>query len=650
MSSLRLLKLRNLNNASAKSATLLNRNISNMASRRMATAAQAQPKTPIDANAPGPMLRFQNNLPKLPVPALQGTLQKYLNSVRPLLSDEDYKQTEQLVKDFEAPGGLGPKLQERLLARANNPEIVNWLEDWWLDQGYMGYRDPVVIYVSYFFYYKDDKLRKLPATRAAAITTAALEFKQQVVSQTLEPEYAKGEPMCMDSYKYMFNNCRMPKKPSDYEAIYDPSKHSHIIAIRKNKFYAIDTIHDGQQLSTSELEQQFQRVIDLAGEEKGAAIGALTAENRDIWTDSRELLLAANPNNKNLLNQIESSSFVVCLDDNTPVTRDEGVRDCWHGDGRNRFYDKPLQFIVFDNGKAGFMGEHSCMDGTATCRLNEYVCEGLKNKTVNHGPENIRNTIPQPTELKFQLDTKTEQAVQSAETNFDQLIAKNEMTVLAYQGYGKNLIKKFKSSPDGFTQMIIQLAYYKMFGVSRPTYESAQTRKFQRGRTETARSVTTESVAFVKAMEDPYATNDEKVGLFRKALKAQGAYMADCVNGQGADRHLFGLKNSLQANEEAALFKDPAYAYSSHWYLSTSQLSSENFDGYGWGPVVGDGFGCAYMIKNNALQFNIASLKDLEVHGKKFTNGTHHFKQALEDAANDLRELVESEITSEAKL
>lgn len=277
------------------------------------------------------------------------------------------------------------------------------------------------------------------------------------------------------------------------------------------------------------------------------------------------------------------------------------------------------------------------------------ICS-LKNRTINHGPENIRNTLPQPNELKFHLDSKVEQAIESAETNFDKLIAKNEMTVLAYQGYGKNLIKKFKCSPDGFMQMIIQLAYYKMFGVSRPTYESAQTRKYQRGRTEAARSVTIESVAFVKAMEDPSIGNKEKVGLLHKALKVQGENMADCVNGYGADRHLLGLKNSLQQGEQAALFRDPAYAYSSHWYLSTSQLSSENFDGYGWGPVVGDGFGCAYMIKNNALQFNIASLKDLQVHGTKFVNGAHHFKQALEDAANDMRELVESELYSDAKL
>lgn len=73
----------------------------------------------------------------------------------------------------------------------------------------------------------------------------------------------------------------------------------------------------------------------------------------------RDMLLAANPKNKQVLDKIENSSFVVCLDDLTPKTRDELVRANWHGDGRNRYFDKPLQFIVFDNGRAGFMGEVS---------------------------------------------------------------------------------------------------------------------------------------------------------------------------------------------------------------------------------------------------------------------------------------------------
>ncbi|KAI7857913.1 acyltransferase ChoActase/COT/CPT [Circinella umbellata] len=613
-------------------------------------SAQPVPKTPLDTSAPGPMLRYQNNLPKLPVPALGPTMQKYLKSVKAVVSEEEYKRTEAAVKEFET-SGVGAKLQERLVKHASNPQVKNWLDEWWLESAYMGYRDPVVIYVSYFFYYKDDKLRKLPAQRAAAITTAALEFKKQVVEKTLEPEYAKGEPMCMDSYKYMFNNCRIPKKPSDIEIAYDPTQHTHIVAIRKNKFYVIDTVHNGQQLSTKELEQQFERVIETAGNEQGPAVGALTTENRDNWTEYRETLLAANPENKKLLEQIESASFVVCLDDSTPVTRDEGSRACWHGNGSNRFFDKPLQFIVFDNGKAGFNGEHSCMDGTATCRLNEYVTDGLARNTVDHGSNEIRANLPEPSPMNFQLNDTLKQNIQSAQQNFDTLIGKHELTVLAYQAYGKDKIKKFKSSPDGYAQMVIQLAYYKMFGTSRPTYESAQTRKFQLGRTETARTVTEESVAFCKAMENPHLSREDKIAAFRAAVKVQGANMAECVNAHGADRHLFGLKKSLQPGEEApALFTDPNYAYSQHWYLSTSQLSSEHFDGYGWGQVVNDGFGCAYMIKKNALQFNVASVKDLEVHGKKYVNGTYHFKQCLEDAANELGELLSTELDAQAKL
>ncbi|KAI9495160.1 acyltransferase ChoActase/COT/CPT [Zychaea mexicana] len=593
------------------------------------------------------MLRYQSNLPRLPVPKFEETLAKYLNTVKPLLSEAEYQKTEASVKEFVS-SGMAEKLQQRLVAKANDPNVLNWLDDWWLDAAYLGYRDPVVIYVSYFYLYKDDKLRRLPAQRAAAVTTAALEFKKQVVENTLEPEYAKGEPLCMDRYKYMFSNCRIPKKPADENAMYDPAKNTHILVIRKNKFYVVDTVHNGRQLTTGELEYQFQRVYDAAGFTKGVGFGALTADNRDNWADNRELLLAAHPENKNLLEKIESASFVVCLDDYSPVTRDESCRACWHGDGRNRFFDKPCQFIIYENGKAGFMGEHAMMDGTATCRLNEYVCDAV----AKAQPASVQanTTLPAPSELQFQINSQVDQAVRAAEARFDQLIANHDLTVLAFQGFGKNLIKKFKTSPDGFVQMVIQLGYYKMFGTCRPTYESAQTRKFQLGRTETSRTVSQDSLDFARIMESN-APNEQKIAAFRKAIKTQGAYMGQCVNAHGVDRHLFGLKKSLNADEAVpAIFTDPTYAYSSHWYLSTSQLSSEYFDGYGWGQVVNDGFGVAYMIKNNGLSFNVASVKDLEIDGKKYVNGTHHFKQCLEDAANELGELLSTEIKPQAKL
>lgn len=85
---------------------------------------------------------------------------------------------------------------------------------------------------------------------------------------------------------------------------------------------------------------QIERVIKLAGEDKGVPIGALTGDNRDLWTEARNTLLAASPQNKESLTGIESAAIIVALDDSKPVTREEVAWGMWVGDGRNRFYDK----------------------------------------------------------------------------------------------------------------------------------------------------------------------------------------------------------------------------------------------------------------------------------------------------------------------
>ncbi|CAI2177916.1 1965_t:CDS:10 [Funneliformis geosporum] len=578
--------------------------------RRNASAATRKPVVPYpEDNSVGPMLRYQKSLPKLPVPALKDTLEKYLKSVRPFVNSEEFAKTEAAVIEFQKPGGVGEELQKRLMSKANNPSTINWLEDWWNEVAYFGYRDPIVVFVSYFFAYKDDILRRNPATRAAAIVTAALEFRKQVVNQQLEPEYVKGIPLCMDSYKFMFNACRYPSKPSDYEMTFDPATNNHITVIRKNKFFILDLIKDGVQLSTAEIESQLKKIYELAGEKKDPPIGALTTENRDTWTEYRKMFLAANHKHEQLLKKIESSAFVLCLDDSSPITVDDISHACWVGDGRNRYFDKSLQFIVFENGKAGFNGEHSSMDGTPTCRLNEFVCDIIANNKVDYGSPNVRSNLPVPEQLHFNLTGGILSAISKSEKNFDDLIAKHDLRVLAYEGYGKNGIKKLGVSPDAYVQMLIQLAYYKMYGINRATYESAQTRKFQHGRTEVCRTVSVDSVNWVKAMEDPQVSIESKAELGRKAIDAHVRYMSESVEGKGCDRHLFGLRMSLKPDEQKpAIFTDPAFAKSSHWNLSTSQLSSENFQGYGWGEIEVC-YGIAYMINNDFLNFNIVSMR-----------------------------------------
>uniref|UniRef100_A0A803TLD9 Choline/carnitine acyltransferase domain-containing protein n=1 Tax=Anolis carolinensis TaxID=28377 RepID=A0A803TLD9_ANOCA len=60
--------------------------------------------------------QYQSSLPSLPVPALDESLQKYLDSVRPFLKEEEFQQTQDIVERFE--NGIGKELHQKLFERA----------------------------------------------------------------------------------------------------------------------------------------------------------------------------------------------------------------------------------------------------------------------------------------------------------------------------------------------------------------------------------------------------------------------------------------------------------------------------------------------------------------------------------------------------
>ncbi|KAJ2001141.1 Carnitine O-acetyltransferase mitochondrial [Coemansia thaxteri] len=585
--------------------------------------------TPL-ARTGGRLFEFQAQLPKLPVPALSETLPKYLRSVEPLLSKEEFGRTKAAVEEF-AQSAQGQELQRRLEARRSEAGRANWLEEWWNDLSYMGYRDPVVPYVSYFYAYKDDKLRRKATQRAAAIIRAAWEFRQSVADGSLAPEMAGQAPLCSHSYNFMFNATRIPTRPSDVEATYDLAQNEHIVVARNNHFYALPLVHAGQLLSAAEIERQLDRIVDEADSSAAVPVGVLTSDNRDTWADNYRLLADASPANAAVLERLQSAAFLVCLDSARPVTREEVHRVLWHGNGRNRWFDKSLQFIVCDNAKAGFLAEHSSMDGTPTCRLNDFILAQTLRAPLDP-TASARADLPAPEPLRFATPPALVRAVDQAAQRFDDVVARHQLSVLHYDAFGKDEIKRLGFSPDAFVQMAIQFGYFKLYGRVRATYEAAATRQFAHGRTETCRSVSPESVAFCELFETPTASADAKLAALQAATRAHGAYAKMCSQGKGVDRHLLGLRLSLRPGEEKPrIFQDPAYAETSHWYLSTSQLSSEHFEGWGFSEVVPDGYGVAYTIRNDAVILHIAAMKN------EFGLNADHLAHYIKEAATEMR-------------
>ncbi|TIA79246.1 hypothetical protein E3P89_03431 [Wallemia ichthyophaga] len=519
----------------------------------------------------------QSKLPRLPVPALEETLEKYLESAEPFLNADELKRSKQLVDNFKS--GQGVTLQQRLLDRSTKKE--NWLIDWWNSQGYLEPRDPVTPYSNYYFYHRH-LIGNNQSTVAASLIKATLAFKHLVDSEQLEPENIKGTPLCTETYQFLFNSSRVPLKNSDKVVKFDQSN-QHVVVLSNNRFFKLDVNN------SDNLESQLDHIIKISYDRTGDAVGALTTENRDTWSDARQHIQSLSNSNSNSLKQIDSAALIVALDSSSPISRDKASWGAWVGDGRNRWFDKH-QIIVYKNGKSAFNAEHSAMDASKKITLGEK--SSVKQSDVE--------------ELPFELDSKALDYITNAEKHHDAIMGAHTMDVIQYDGYGANLIKSNKISPDAWVQMIKQLAFWKLRGRAPGVYESCQTRKFLYGRTEVIRPTSNESTKFVHLMRDVNASDADRISALHAAAKRHLKYAGWAANGVAVDRHIYGLKNCIEQGEDIhPALKDAALARSSKWELSTSQLSSPLFDGWGFSEVTPDGFGLGYAIQDKSIRWTI---------------------------------------------
>ncbi|KAJ1815960.1 Carnitine O-acetyltransferase mitochondrial [Coemansia sp. RSA 2598] len=578
-----------------------------------------------------------SSLPRLPVPELEDTVSRFKAAARPLFEKDDFEKCMEKLERFMA--SEAPVLQARLKERADAHE--NWLEEWWNEYAYFLNRSSLCFNVNYFFGFRNTPQPLSQARLAAILIDGALRFRDTLESGELEHDNIRGKAMCMHQYQYMFATCRHPGEARDQTEVYPREQSGHVAIAHKGRFFALrvpGVAGTDRLAAIQQIERQLQAIIDSTEQlERAKSIGILTASLRDDWYAARECLLQVSPGNAESLRALESSAFLVSLESASPSTHQEFSLACHCSNGVDRYFDKNFQLLVFANGRYGFNGEHSLTDATTDMRLcNALVkdVEALCGEVPSALSAGAAASGPcTASELKFDYSADLLGHIQRAIDYFDATVRGHELATLEFDSFGKEQIKKMKVSPDAFVQMAMQLAYYRKFGHVPATYESASTKSYARGRTETSRSVSEHSVQWCRMMVDHPETTSlhAKSELLKQAIINQSQFTAQCAKGAGIDRHLLGLEYALLSHEpKPEIFSDPVFLASRHWKLSTSQISDPILGAYGWGEVVDDGFGIAYRIENNSLHFNVVSQR----------LGSKRLCRYLSDALMDMRFLL----------
>ncbi|KAJ2724542.1 hypothetical protein GGI07_001889 [Coemansia sp. Benny D115] len=579
------------------------------------------------SSAVGGTFSNQSVLPRLPVPDLKDTAARYLKSIEPLLTPQEYQQSVKAVNQFIGPDGLGPVLQQRL-QEVDRQAKYSWLEDIWLKKAYLEWRGPSYINVNWFAALGDNpdfplvnnvprgQVTDVQLQRAARVITHMLEANEELNAQKMAPDMQKGQPLCMAQFQWQFGTTRIPRMGCDELVHQYPSTARHILLMYRNEAVSVPVYGaDGVRASMAQIIAQLalatQRVDkEIARRGPQPPVANLTAAHRDDWSQARELL-EADASNRASLELADTSLFGICLDvDVNPETTadvERTIRVLAHSDaGANRWFDKAIQMIFFSNGRMGVNCEHTPVDALTTGRLLMGVSEKERGP-LRDGP--LAHGLAPPEPLQWNVSPAVAELITKARGDARDLASNLRLLLGGMPEYGAQWIKTLGVSPDAYFQVAIQAAHQRQHGGPAATYESASLRRFSHGRTETIRSCTSDSLAFAKALDDRDMPIARKLALFKQATTTHTQLTVAATSGQGVDRHLLGLRAQLRSAEEAekaSLFVDPAFALSSSFVLSTSNVTpGDRFRG-AFAPVVADGYGINYAMDKNDIKFSLS--------------------------------------------
>ena len=147
----------------------------------------------------------QAHLPRLPIPTLEETLDRFPRAVWAVQNDAERAETKRICEEFLETDG--PALQKLLETYDKEGEtrgtLGSYVEEFWSD-AYLAPDTSVVMNLNPFFLLEDGpdaKNAKSQVGRAASLVFSSAKMASLLRREELAPDIFKGRPLCMDQFK-----------------------------------------------------------------------------------------------------------------------------------------------------------------------------------------------------------------------------------------------------------------------------------------------------------------------------------------------------------------------------------------------------------------------------------------------------------------
>lgn len=567
-----------------------------------------------------PTRHYQRSLPKLPLPALHDTLQRYLTAATPLCTPQQFASTSATVAAFLKGEGRHIHDELRRTDRAN-PHTSYISSDLfeqtlkgrsalplrshrtWLvrpdpEKQDMLVRSAYWLWASVHFYklYLDNQLR--PEVRYAVNGISSkrsgywtAEWFQRTAA--LLPDYVStpfvygaslgvARPLDMSQFDCLFNSSRMPGVLQDEIKPVGFVPHV-LVQYRGHQFQITAADADCVPLSIDELYAQLRDIVRTNVAPPDTDVSVFTALPRTEWNGARTTLLRNVINGKSL-EAVEESMLVLNLDADderdvmvdpmSPVgvtAKSPSVR------AGNRWWDKSLSVSVNSRGDIAVLAESSWGDGVAVRR---YINDVYALSRAAHSHV-LRKDAPATHRLR-QLRWHVPDELVDVAQRITRRVSKDRESLDVAAG-----VLDIAATPTPAVEATVQLAaQLAMFRVHHQQpmncVQGTHMHCYRRGRSEQISLTTPESTAFLLSMRS--SVRETQQAACHAALQRYKAEKKAVSRGSSTYSHLLALRLTAERflGRVPDLYNDPVFSLVTGPALRFEMVEAESTYGCGY--------------------------------------------------------------------